>query len=232
MKRLLLLLPLLGGCTYYFDTGLDRQLSRRVEERLKNDEGLPLEQFSLTPPVSVEQALPKFKERRPQSGRTLPPEKPVLSGAEGPVLGGAEEVARSEAKVPDTPPVLKAQPDAGKPLSLDPVDKQKRESNRQTEHTLQPLPGKAEGSALSGAEDVDGKFKPKAQPESTRQLSIAQARTLALENNLDLKIAQIDPKIAATAISQEEAKFDDLIFARVKVCKQEYPGSKSRRGKR
>ena len=112
MKRLLLLLPLLGGCTYYFDTGLDRQLSRRVEERLKNDEGLPLEQFSLTPPVSVEQALPKFKEGRPQSGRTLPPEKPVLSGVEGPVLSGAEEVAQSETKVPDTPPVLKAQPDA------------------------------------------------------------------------------------------------------------------------
>ena len=223
MKRLLLLLPLLGGCTYYFDTGLDRQLSRRVEERLKNDEGLPLEQFSLTPPVSVEQALPKFKEGRPQSGRTLPPEKPVLSGAERPVLSGAEEVARSEAKVPDTPPVLKAQPDAGKPLSLDPVDSQKRESNRQTEHTLPPLPGKVEGSALSGAEGVDDKFKPKAQPESTRQLSIAQARTLALENNLDLKIAQIDPKIAATVISQEEAKFDDLIFARVKYASKNTP---------
>jgi outer membrane protein TolC len=155
MKRLLLLLPLLGGCTYYFDTGLDRQLSRRVEERLNNDEGLPLEQFSLTPPVSVEQALPKFKEGRPQSGRTLPPEKPVLSGAEG--------------------------------------------------------------LAPSGAEG------PKAKPESTRQLSIAQARTLALENNLDLKIAQVDPKIAATVISQEEAKFDDLIFARVKYASKNTP---------
>jgi outer membrane protein TolC len=215
MKRLLFLLPLLGGCTYYFDTGLDRQLSRRVEERLNNDEGLPLEQFSLTPPVSVEQALPKFKEGRPRSGRPLPLEKPAPSGA--------EEVPRSEAKVPDTPPVLKAKPDAGKPLSLDPVDSQKRESNRQREHTLQPLPGKVEGSALSGAEGVDDKFKPKAQPESTRQLSIAQARTLALENNLDLKIAQIDPKIAATVISQEEAKFDDLIFARVKYASKNTP---------
>ena len=103
----MLLLPLLAGCTYYFDTGLDRQLSRRLEERLKNDEGLPLEQISLTPPVSVEQALPKFKQSRPQSGRSLPPEKPVLSRA--------GEVTHSEAKVPDTPPVLKARPDAGKP---------------------------------------------------------------------------------------------------------------------
>jgi outer membrane protein len=209
MKRLLLLLPLLGGCTYYFDTGLDRQLSRRVEERLKNDEGLPLEQFSLTPPVSVEQALPKFKEGRPQSGRTLPPEKPVLSGAEGPVLGGAEEVARSEAKVPDTPPVLKARSDARKPLSLDPIDRQKKENNRQTELTTPPIPSKAEG--------------PKAPPESTQQLSIAQARTLALENNLDLKIAQVDPKLAATAVSQEQAKFDDLIFARAKYSRKQLP---------
>ena len=184
-----------------------------------------MEQFSLTPPVSVEQALPKFKEGRPQSGRTLPPEKPVLSGAEGPVLSEverpvlsvAEEVARSEAKVPDTPPVLKAQPDAGKPLSLDPVDRQKRESNHQTEHASPPIPSKAEGPVLSKAEG------PKAPPESTRQLSIAQARTLALENNLDLKIAQVDPKIAATVISQEEAKFDDLIFARVKYASKNTP---------
>ena len=66
-------------------------------------------------------------------------------------------------------------------------------------------------------------LKPKAQPESTRQLSIAQARTLALENNLDLKIAQVDPKIAATVISQEEAKFDDLIFARVKYASKNTP---------
>jgi outer membrane protein TolC len=209
MKRLLLLLPLLGGCTYYFDTGLDRQLSRRVEERLKNDEGLPLEQFSLTPPVSVEQALPKFKEGRPPSGRTLPPEKPVLSGVEGPVLSGAEEVVQSGTKVPDTPPVLKARSDARKPLSLDPIDRQKKENNRQTELTTPPIPSKAEG--------------PKAPPESTQQLSIAQARTLALENNLDLKIAQVDPKLAATAVSQEQAKFDDLIFARAKYSRKQLP---------
>ena len=223
MKQLLLLLPLLGGCTYYFDTGLDRQLSRRVEERLKNDEGLPLEEFSSTPPVSVEQALPKFKEGRPPSGRTLPPEKPVLSGAEGPVLMEPEEVARTEVKVPDTPPVLKAQPNAGKPLSLDPVDKQIRESNRQTEQTTPPIQSKAEGAVLSGAEGADGPLKPKAKPESTQQLSIAQARTLALENNLDLKIAQVDPKLAATAVSQEQAKFDDLIFARAKYSRKQLP---------
>ena len=151
--------------------------------------------------------------------------------------------------MPDTPPVLKAQPDAAKPLSLDPVDRQLRESNHQAEHTSPPvlsgvegpIPSKAEGPVLSGAEGLapsgvkgptlngseglalSGAEGPKAQPESTRQLSIAQARTLALENNLDLKIAQVDPKIAATVISQEEAKFDDLIFARVKYASKNTP---------
>jgi outer membrane protein TolC len=166
-----------------------------------------LEQFSLTPPVSVEQALPKFKEGRPRSGRTLPPEKPVLSEV--------EDVVQSGTKVPDTPPVLKARPVAGKPLSLDPADRQKRESNRPAEHASPPIPSKSEGA--------DVPLKPKAQPESTKKLSIAQARTLALENNLDLKIAQVDPKIAATVISQEEAKFDDLIFARVKYASKNTP---------
>ncbi len=155
---LLLVLPLLTGCSYYFDTGLERQLSRRVEERLSSDEGLPLEQLSETPPVSIEQAMPKFKEGRPRSDRPLPP---VLSEAERPTL--------------------------------------------------------------SGAAGADGKLKPKVQPETSKQLSIAEARTLALENNLDLKIAQIDPKIAATVISQEEAKFDDLIFARAKYASKNTP---------
>ena len=38
-----------------------------------------------------------------------------------------------------------------------------------------------------------------------------------------MKIAQVDPKIAATVISQEEAKFDDLIFARVKYASKNTP---------
>ena len=118
----------------------------------------------------------------------------------------------------DTPPLLNAHPDAGKPLSLDPIDKQKRESNLEPERTSPPP-----NPALSGAKGTDAPLKPKAQPESTQQLSIAQARTLALENNLDLKIAQVDPKIAATVISQEEAKFDDLIFARVKYASKNTP---------
>ncbi|MFM8333711.1 MAG: TolC family protein [Candidatus Methylumidiphilus sp.] len=142
----LLALPYwLSACSYYFDTAPDAAVSHRVEARLITEEGLPLDTLSKTPPETVEQALPKFKERQTQqAGRSLPPAKP------------------------DSP-------------------------------------------------------APKPAPEASRQLTIAEARALALENNLDLQIARIDPKIAATQVSEEEAKFDDLIFAKAKFADKNTP---------
>ena len=60
-------------------------------------------------------------------------------------------------------------------------------------------------------------------PETNRQLPIAEARAMALSNNLDLKIALIEPSIAATYVSEEQAKFDDLIFANVKYSNKDTP---------
>lgn len=172
-----LLVALLTGCSYYFDTAPDQRLARQVEERLQSEESLSVEQLSKPPQLTIDQALPRFKERRPQSGRpstslrtgTLPPEKPVLSGVEGPVLSGAE------------------------------------------------------GAVQNRTEESDSASAPKVQPEASKQLSITEARTLALENNLDLQIARIDPKIAATAVNQEQAKFDDLIFAHAKYSRKQLP---------
>ena len=152
-----LLVLLLTGCSYYFDTAPDRQISQRVEERMQNEESLPVEQLSKPPQLSIEQALPKFREGRVQTARTLPPAKPVLNKVDGLV------------HKPDSPPALRP------------------------------------------------------QPEASKQLSIADVRALALENNLDLKIAKVDPKIAASVVSQEEAKFDDLIFARAKYTNKNTP---------
>ncbi|MDO9240042.1 TolC family protein [Methylicorpusculum sp.] len=59
--------------------------------------------------------------------------------------------------------------------------------------------------------------------DENKQLSIAEARSMALENNLDLKIALIEPSIAATYVSEEEAKFDDLIFANAKYANKSTP---------
>jgi outer membrane protein TolC len=50
----------------------------------------------------------------------------------------------------------------------------------------------------------------------SNQLTIADARTRALKNNLTIKVAQIDPLIAATEVREEQAKFDNIIFAYVK----------------
>lgn len=60
-------------------------------------------------------------------------------------------------------------------------------------------------------------------PKDSVELTLANIRALALENNLDLKIAEIDPKIAATEVSEEEAKFDDLIFAKAKYGSKNTP---------
>ena len=194
-----LLISMLTGCSYYFDTAPDRQLVQRVEERMHNEERLPVEQLSKPPRLSVDQALPKFRERRPQTGRSLPPAKPVLNKVEG------HNVA----------PLPTAQPDASKQLSMEPNRTQDMTSTLQPDQALPPIQNKAE--------EPDGQAAPKAQPEASKQLSIAEARSLALENNLDLKIAMVDPKIASTLVSQEEAKFDDLIFARAKFGNKNTP---------
>ncbi|MDP3877896.1 MAG: TolC family protein [Methylobacter sp.] len=144
MKPLLplaLLLPLFAGCSYYFDTGPERKIAQRVEQRLNSDDQLALAPLSKTAPLTIEQALPKFKERQNRTVPDLPP-----------------------AKTPE-----------------------------------------------------------KTAPKASNALSISQVRALALENNLELKIAQINPKIAAADVSEEQAKFDDLIFARAKYGSKNTP---------
>lgn len=57
----------------------------------------------------------------------------------------------------------------------------------------------------------------------SNQLSIADARAIALKNNLTLKVAQIDPLIAATEVREEQAKFDNVIFAYAKYNQLDSP---------
>jgi outer membrane protein len=47
-------------------------------------------------------------------------------------------------------------------------------------------------------------------------LSIADVRVRALRNNLSIKVAKVDPLIAHTSTREEEAKFDNIIFAYAK----------------
>lgn len=59
--------------------------------------------------------------------------------------------------------------------------------------------------------------------QSNQKLSLAQARTLALQNNLKVRAALFEPAIAETVVNEEMAKFDDLIFANVKYGRKRTP---------
>ena len=57
-----------------------------------------------------------------------------------------------------------------------------------------------------------GGFVP-TQYDSTRQLTLAEVRALALVNNLDLRVQLVAPDIAKATITEEEAKFNSVFFA-------------------
>ncbi len=55
------------------------------------------------------------------------------------------------------------------------------------------------------------------------KLTLSNARQLALKNNLRLQVALFEPAIAETVVTEEMAKFDDLIFANVKYGRKRTP---------
>lgn len=60
-------------------------------------------------------------------------------------------------------------------------------------------------------------------PKQGAQLSIADVRQKALQNNLNLQVAQMDPTIAAQSLREEQAKFDQVIFAYAKYGQKDLP---------
>lgn len=59
--------------------------------------------------------------------------------------------------------------------------------------------------------------------QNSMALSIADVRMRALKNNLNIQVARIDPLIAATSSREEEAKFDNIIFAYAKYNELDTP---------
>ena len=66
-------------------------------------------------------------------------------------------------------------------------------------------------------------ISPSLNTESANQVSIADIRAKALKNNLTIKVAQLDPLIASTVVREEEAKFDNIIFAYAKYSQLNSP---------
>ena len=54
-------------------------------------------------------------------------------------------------------------------------------------------------------------------------LSIIDIRAKALKNNLSIEVAKIDPAIAGAALRQEQAKFDNIIFAYAQQSNRDTP---------
>lgn len=61
------------------------------------------------------------------------------------------------------------------------------------------------------------------EDEKNIQISIAEIRASALKNNLALQVVQADPRIAETRVSEERAKFDNIIYANLKYGELDLP---------
>jgi len=55
------------------------------------------------------------------------------------------------------------------------------------------------------------------------EVSIADIRAKALKNNLSLRVIEYDPVIAQTIVREEEAKFDNILFAYAEYSKMDIP---------
>lgn len=62
-----------------------------------------------------------------------------------------------------------------------------------------------------------------AAAEAAQQISIEDIRMSALSNNLAIQVAKIDPLIAATTTREEEAKFDNIVFAYAQYGRKDTP---------
>lgn len=99
------------------------------------------------------------------------------------------------------------------------VHKQKQQSSEQPAKALDLDVKKALVSerASSGAAQL------KLSKEAGTQLTLADVRARALKNNLAIKILQFDPAIAQTNVREEEAKFDNIVFAYAKYAEKDLP---------
>ncbi|HCU83927.1 MAG TPA: transporter, partial [Methylophilus sp.] len=79
--------------------------------------------------------------------------------------------------------------------------------------------------------DLKSALKPFDSPESESivpmapgsQVTIADIRQRALQNNLQIKVAKMDPELARQSLREEQAKFDQVIFAYAKYAEKDTP---------
>ena len=63
----------------------------------------------------------------------------------------------------------------------------------------------------------------KTNKEQALSFSILDIRARALKNNLSIEVAKVDPLIAEAGLRQEQAKFDNIIFAYARQTNRDLP---------
>jgi outer membrane protein TolC len=99
----------------------------------------------------------------------------------------------------------------GNPFKTLPEDYGKR-VDPETLHSARPLDlseSESDAPEVEGLPPLGGPGAPELEQERL-SVSIAEARAWTLENNLDLRVALIDPSIAVTSVSEQEAAFEAL----------------------
>lgn len=75
--------------------------------------------------------------------------------------------------------------------------------------------GRPEPMPVTGEEMLEGASRVRARFEglATAELTLEECRAAALERNLDLQVVLVNPEIAATAVSEEEAAWETILGA-------------------
>jgi outer membrane protein len=98
--------------------------------------------------------------------------------------------------------------------SLDAYQQKKEKQTQKIRMDLKQAIQEADNNSL-----VDSTFDKKL----ANTFSIADIRAKALKNNLAIEVARIDPAIAGATLRQEQAKFDNIIFAYAKQTNRNTP---------
>ncbi len=86
-------------------------------------------------------------------------------------------------------------------------------------HSARPLDLQSSATGILD-EDEEPSLEERPDPFSgveRLEVSIEQCRAWTLTNNLDLKVSMIDPQIATTFVSEEQAQFEALLSGRASV---------------
>ena len=98
--------------------------------------------------------------------------------------------------------------------SLDAYQQKKEKQTQKIRIDLKQALEESEKTSL-----VDSAF----DKNQANAFSIADIRAKALQNNLSIEVAKIDPAIAGATLRQEQAKFDNIIFAYAKQTNRNTP---------